>query len=154
RFLYWRGRLARNQSFQVAAAARLSRIPRDGVPRIVMAYSYMALEIFRLARARGWRTVLGQIDAGPLEERIVASLHEAGRAHCLALERPPAQYWSDWHEECALADRIVVNSSWAQAALEQEGVPPAKIRVVPLAYDGPQTDRVPRKQYPAQFTRS
>jgi glycosyltransferase involved in cell wall biosynthesis len=119
-----------------------------------MAYSYMALEIFRLARARGWRTVLGQIDAGPPEERIVASLHDSGGAHCLALERPPAQYWSDWHEECALADRIVVNSTWAQAALEQEGVPAAKTRVVPLAYDGPQTDRVLRKQYPAQFTRS
>ena len=43
-------------------------------PRTVFAYSYAARDIFLFARARGWRTVLGQIDGGPLEERTVSRL--------------------------------------------------------------------------------
>ena len=43
---------------------------------MVMAYSNAALELFRFARARGWRTVRGQIDPGIPEERFVARLYE------------------------------------------------------------------------------
>jgi glycosyltransferase involved in cell wall biosynthesis len=117
-----------------------------------MAYSYAALAILRLARARGWWTVLGQIDPGPPEERIVAGLHEADPIYRGQWERPPPRYWADWREECALADRIVVNSLWSQAALEAEGVPPAKIRVVPCAYHEPKASAVFRRKYPAVFS--
>src|SRR5262249_12279190 len=47
---FWQERIARNNSFQQAAAERLSRIEAAETPRTVMAYSYMALRIFRLAR--------------------------------------------------------------------------------------------------------
>src|SRR5262249_51536767 len=66
----WPRMIARNEWFQKMAVAGLSRITVSNTPCTLMAYSYAALEIFRFARGRNWRTVLGQIDAGPLEERI------------------------------------------------------------------------------------
>lgn len=152
-FSYWEERMVRNELFQKVAAERLSRIPSAGTPRVVMAYSYMALEVFRLARARGWRTVLGQIDAGPPEERIIARLHDENPVYGRSLQSPPPEYWSNWREECALADRIVVNSSWSRAALTEEGVPAGKIRVVPLAYE---KQAIPefQREYPVAFTPS
>jgi glycosyltransferase involved in cell wall biosynthesis len=150
---YWQGRIARNASFQKAAVSRLSRIEPADMPRAVMGYSYMALQIFRLARARGWRTVLGQIDPGPPEDRIVAGLHEGNPVYSERLERPPPQYWAAWREECALADRIVVNSTWSKAALQEEGVPATKIKVIPLAHEMPEAVSF-RRYYPAAFTSS
>src|SRR5215813_308639 len=72
----WSLAMARNDWFQKVAVARLSQIGAASTSKTVMAYSYAALEIFRFARARGWRTVLGQIDPGFPEERIVARLYE------------------------------------------------------------------------------
>lgn len=147
----WTQIIARNEWFQRMAVARLSRIEGSFT---VMAYSYAAREIFRLARDRGWRTVLGQIDPGPLEERIVAQLCEENPALLGGGDRPPSQYWVGWREECALADLIVVNSLWSQSALLSEGVPAAKIRVVPLAYEEPQTLAPYQREYPSSFSRS
>jgi glycosyltransferase involved in cell wall biosynthesis len=148
----WRKVVARNQWFQKVAVTRLSRIrPADG-SLTVMAYSYAALEIFKLARARGWRTVLGQIDPGLFEERIVARLYEENSVYRREFERPPSRYWVRWREECALADRIVVNSLWSREALVTEGLPAAKIRVVPLAYEEPKDTAASRRQYPTAFS--
>jgi glycosyltransferase involved in cell wall biosynthesis len=150
----WQLIIARNDWFQKVAVARLSRMSPANTPRTLMAYSYAALKIFKLARARGWRTVLGQIDPGPPEERIVARLCEENAVHRGSWRRPPQRYWSSWREECALADRIVVNSAWSQAALMDEGVPAEKIKVVPLAYEEPKAIRAFRREYPAVFTPS
>ncbi len=147
----WTQIIARNKWFQQVAVARLSRIEASYT---VMAYSYAAREIFRLARRRGWRTVLGQIDPGPSEERIVARLCDENPTLLGDGDRPPSQYWADWREECALADRIVVNSLWSQSALIAEGVPAAKIRLVPLAYDEPHTVAPFRREYPPAFSQS
>jgi glycosyltransferase involved in cell wall biosynthesis len=147
----WTQIIARNEWFQRMAVARLSRIEGSCT---VMAYSYAAREIFRLARERGWRTVLGQIDPGPLEERIVSKLYDENSALVRGDDRPPPQYWADWREECALADRIVVNSPWSQSALITEGVPATKIRLVPLAYESPQILAPFRRKYPVTFNQS
>lgn len=148
----WPLMIARNAWFQKVAVAHLSQgKPADGSPTL-MAYSYAALEIFRFARSRGWRTVLSQIDPGPVEERIVAGLYDADPLHRADWQPPPRKYWSDWWEECSLADRIVVNSRWSYDALVDEGIPAAKIRVVPLAYDEQRSDEAFRRRYPVQFT--
>lgn len=151
---YWRGRLLRNKAFQESATAALSRIHDQDAPRIVMAHSYMALEILRWARKRGWRTILNQIDPGPVEDRIVGRLHNQDLAQAKHFERPPDEYWALWREECMLADRIVVNSPWSRRALEAEGIPEAKIRVVPLAYELPNTTVACNRGYPREFTRA
>jgi glycosyltransferase involved in cell wall biosynthesis len=147
----WPLMVARNDWFQKAVVARLSQEPANA-PRTVMAYSYAALEIFKLARARGWRTVLGQIDPGPPEERIVARLYEEDPAQRGTWQPPPRHYWSNWREECALADRIVVNSRWSRMALMDEGVPATKIRVVPLAYDDQRGNEKFQREHPMRFT--
>ena len=148
----WQLIIARNDWFQKFAVRRLSKLDSGKTSRTVMAYSYSALEIFKLARARGWHTILGQIDPGPLEDRIVAKLYEEDELYSGQFQRPPPRYWSDWREECALADRIVVNSMWSHSALVAEGVPASKIKVVPLAYDEPESTGAFERAYPTVFT--
>ena len=55
--------------------------------RTLIAYSYAALEIFKFARTRGWRTILGQIDPGPPEARIVADRIPVGIALEIGIDR-------------------------------------------------------------------
>jgi len=150
----WSQIIARNMWFQKNAALRLSMIGPVETSRVLFAYSYAARQLFQIARKRGWRTVLGQIDAGPIGYRDVARLRAQNPALHGRFERPPAKYWEDWREECTLADRIVVNSLWSQAALEDEGVQSEKIRVVPLAYEEPIASAKASRVYPDKFTKS
>jgi glycosyltransferase involved in cell wall biosynthesis len=148
----WHRIIARNDWFQRAAIGELSRISGGRQAITVFAYSYAALDIFRFARTKGWRTVLGQIDPGPLEQRIVSKLY-AERPDQKAQWTPPSEiYWERWRQECDAADRIVVNSAWSKSALEEEGVDAAKIRVVPLAYEPPAEAANFQRQYPERFT--
>ena len=130
----------RNEWFQQRALENLQKQPANG-PRTVFAYSYAAERIFKLARERGWRTVLGQIDPGPAHERIMADREPA-----------PAEYWDRWRNECTLADRIVVNSAWSRDALLGEGVPAEKIRILPLAYETASESKSFQRHYPNAFT--
>src|SRR5215211_7049792 len=72
----WKLITRRNEWFQRHAVAQLAQSKTANGNHTVFAYSYAAEQIFRFARARGWRTVLGQIDPGPAEERIVAGLNQ------------------------------------------------------------------------------
>jgi glycosyltransferase involved in cell wall biosynthesis len=138
----------RNEWFQREAVAQLARNHHNG-NHTVFAYSYAAAEIFKFARARGWRTVLGQIDLGPSDERIIANLYnKAGIKWAPA----PQEYWDSWRIECSLADQIVVNSAWSREALLGEGIPAEKIRLIPLAYE-PLTDSSSfQRLYPRAFS--
>ena len=134
----------RNDWFQRSAVNQLPPNPNN---LTVFAYSYAAEGIFRVARERGWRTVLGQIDPGPAEERIVAKLSSQ---HSNGWQPAPAEYWERWRNECDLADRIVVNSTWSREALLSEGIAAEKIRVVPVAFESPSQSF--KRSYPAMFT--
>jgi glycosyltransferase involved in cell wall biosynthesis len=148
----WSRMIARNMWFQKDVALRLSIIDPPETSRVLFAYSYAARQLFQIARERGWQTVLGQIDAGPVEEGIVRRLHAENHDLYGHFEGPPPKYWKDWLEECALADRVVVNSLWSKAAVENEGVPSSKIRVVPLAYEEATTSSKVSRVYPDKFT--
>jgi glycosyltransferase involved in cell wall biosynthesis len=137
----------RNAWFQRHVLAQLARSKTNG-PHTIFAYSYAAGEIFKFARARGWRTVLGQIDPGPAEERIVARQQESPDNKW---KPAPESYWDNWRNECALADAIVVNSPWAREALLNEGVPAEKLRVIPLAYEPANESKSFQRQYPHAF---
>jgi glycosyltransferase involved in cell wall biosynthesis len=135
----------RNDWFQRAVITQLTR--DHAVKNLtVFAYSYAAEGIFKVARQRGWRTVLGQIDPGPVEERIVAELVPDGHSSA------PPEYWRRWRNECELADQIVVNSRWSREALLSEGIAGEKIRVIPLAYEPTDESQSFVRSYPA-FTR-
>lgn len=148
----WDQIMARNNRFQVQTVKRLRRIKEDGKNRTVFAYSYAAKEAFRYARERGWRTILGQIDPGPVHERIV--VQEAARAPQLATgwKPAPADYWILWRQECELADYIIVNSEWSLQLLKQAGIAERKVRLVPLAFEPSRNGERPAKIYPKQFT--
>jgi glycosyltransferase involved in cell wall biosynthesis len=150
----WRLIMARNRWFQRKVVSALSAhqpLTLDPQP-VLFSYSYTAVEPFRFAKARGWKTVLGQIDPGPPEEAIVRRLFEANSGQSGAWQPAPDDYWKDWRQECQLADRIVVNSKWSEQALLQEGVSAEKIRVVPLAYDAPPEAADFERAYPPAFT--
>ena len=120
----WKTIIARNRWFQRKIVGALnSQVSTLNYQPILLSYSYAALEPFRFAKLRGWKTLLFQIDPGPEEERIVAEA--TARVPRLAGEWQPAPvgYWSSWHKECDLADRIIVNSEWSREALMCEGVP-------------------------------
>jgi glycosyltransferase involved in cell wall biosynthesis len=150
----WSLMTSRNKWFQdkvVSLLARYQPLPYNSKP-IIFAYSYAAREILRFARTRSWRTVLGQIDPGPLEERIVAKLWEAQPSEQGQWEPAPDGYWENWRDECALADRIVVNSEWSRQALIQEGIPPTKLCLIPLGYEPPAEVRTFERKYPQAYT--
>ena len=145
----WKLISQRNEWFQRHALAELKRTAN--VNHTVFAYSYAAGEIFKFARERGWRTVLGQIDPGPAEERIVAGLQNAASVKESKWQPAPPEYWTNWRDECALADRIVVNSIWSRDALLSEGVPADKIQIIPVAFEPLTDSRSFQRLYPRAF---
>lgn len=147
----WKLITRKNEWFQHRALDQLAKRSVDG-PRIVFAYSYAAERIFEFARERGWKTVLGQIDPGPAEERIVTGLNAKFAAERNGWQPAPVDYWESWRAECGLADQIVVNSAWSRNALLSEGVPAEKINVVPLAYETVGESSLFQRDYPTRFT--
>lgn len=147
----WNKISRRNQWFQKHAVNQLARTSTNG-NHTLFAYSYAAEEIFKFAKNRGWRTVLGQIDPGPAEERIVANLAQSSAIKHKHWEPAPAAYWKSWRHECALADQIVVNSNWSKNALIDEGIPAEKIRVLPVAYEASTEVGSLQRLYPRAFS--
>jgi hypothetical protein len=146
----WSTIMRRNEWFERNAVKRMAeRRLLEGSP-VVFAYSYAALGILRAARASGCPTVLGQIDPGITEEDIVADAVSRHAALKPDWTRAPPAYWTRWRKECEIADRIIVNSSWAREGLVQAGVDPAKLVVIPLAYEGPAS--AVSRDIPARFS--
>jgi glycosyltransferase involved in cell wall biosynthesis len=143
--------MARNAWFQRSAASALESL-RVFEPRIVFAHSYAARDIFRTARARGWQCVLGQIDPGERHFAVVQSAANAAPEFGAPPPQPPASYLADWREECALADRIIVNSEWSRTCVIDAGVDAAKMMIVPLAYEPETTATAAAHVYPERFT--
>jgi glycosyltransferase involved in cell wall biosynthesis len=136
----WPVIIHRNRLFQrmvietLTARCEILRTLQIAQPMTIFAYSYAARDIFHWAKQRGWRTILGQIDPGPEEERIVQAEHKR-YGHLSSKWQPaPEGYWGAWREELALADRVIVNSEWSRGCLRREGCPAEKLEVVPLVY--------------------
>ncbi|MFM9088130.1 MAG: glycosyltransferase, partial [Cyanobium sp.] len=129
----WPRTIARNDWFQRWAVRQLRRFQQPALN--VFSYSYSARSIFRLAHERGYPCVLGQMDPGPEEERLVIA-EQRRYPHLAGSWQPaPARYWQHWEEELALADRIVVKSPWSRSCLLRQGVPASKLRLIPLVYE-------------------
>lgn len=113
------------------AVARLNLPPHD----VFFGYSYASLEMLESERRRGVFTLLDQIDPGPAEFHLVAE--EMARYPELAGAPPkfPTAYYDRLRQEWKLADVILVNSEWSREAITAEGADPAKIEVIPLAYE-------------------
>ena len=143
--------MARNEWFQLHAldALRKFRASHPAERCTVFAFSYAAEHLLRFAKDCGWQTVLGQIDPGPFEEKLVTELHREAGLPCS--NAAPARYWEGWRRECVLADRILVNSDWSRHGLLAEGIADSKIAVVPLAYPPQPAAAAFVRTYPAAF---
>jgi glycosyltransferase involved in cell wall biosynthesis len=140
---FWNLALRQNAWFDQEVARALLREPG---PFPFFSYTGTFLDSARAVRDRGGLRVLGQVDPARTEERIV----DEERARWPGWEpeslRVPEAFHrrrlAEWEE----ADRIVVNSAWSRQALEEQGVPPSKLRVIPLVYEssGPSLPRSPR----------
>jgi hypothetical protein len=138
----WAPIMSRNDWFQARArwilrARHLLRAREGAAAPIAFAYSYAARAILAEARAAGCATVLGQIDGGPVDAALIDALARTRPASQSRWVAPPPEYWGFWRTECLLADLIVVNSEWSRGQLIAGGIPEAKLRVVPLAYEPP-----------------
>ncbi|HBE20254.1 MAG TPA: glycosyltransferase [Cyanobacteria bacterium UBA11149] len=150
----WERIIARNEWFQTQAIWLLERItPKLNHTPIIFAYSYAALEIFRYAKNRNWHIILGQIDPGFLHDKIVLDEHSKYPNYQSNWQAAPSDYWTNWQEECSLADRIIVNSLWSSQALQKAGISASKIALIPLVYTPPETSRDFVRSYPSVFSR-
>ncbi|MCC0176428.1 glycosyltransferase [Waterburya agarophytonicola K14] len=149
----WKKIIARNDWFQDRALKVLKKYPPKLNSKItIFAYSYAALKLFRYAKNRGWQTVLGQIDPGITEEQIVNQEHLKHPNYQSHWQPAPFEYWSDWKQECNLADKIIVNSAWSKNALQANTIAQDKIDIVPLAYQSPKVGQDFIRTYPRIFT--
>src|ERR1035437_9994703 len=92
----WQRILARNRWYQGRALVAL-RSYRKANPKqrvVLFGYSYASLRLFEFARDVGWTTVLGQIDPGLTEERLVGALHRRCDAALSEWEPAPPEYWA------------------------------------------------------------
>jgi hypothetical protein len=153
--LTWDATMSRNEWFQERVVGLMqSRAwpkPPPGRQQILMAYSYAARRPFKKAIEFGCKTVLYQIDAGPVEEEIVAEKHARHAGLHPSWSRAPKIYWQRWREECELADHIVVNSPWSRDALIDAGVPSYKLSTIPLIQEGSSAHAGIARQYPSRF---
>ena len=150
----WERMIARNNWFQQRAISYLRSANLPSAPSTVLfSYSYAALELLRYAKQRGWRTVLGQIDPGIYEEKIVAAEHAKHPDLAPDWHPVPPNYWQSWQQECELADQIVVNSHWSKQLLERASVDSDKIKIVPLVYTPPAIAQDFQRNYPNTFSK-
>jgi glycosyltransferase involved in cell wall biosynthesis len=150
----WDLTLHRNDWFKEFSARAIDRLSREMVrdqPVTLLSYSYTALTAFRLAKRLGWTCILCQMDCGIEHERISQDL--AVRYPWLPQMDvpPPARYWDEWREECALADRIVVNSIWARKCLAAAGISNTKIGVISLPGLSSVSGAFAKRTYPTRF---
>src|SRR5665213_998532 len=135
----WDRITARNDWFQARTLSAL-RLYRDAHPNetvVLFAYSYAARVPFEFAKKERWSTVLGQIDGGWGEHRMIGDIQSKLTGYQNDWTAGPDRYWDEWREECSLADHIVVNSDWSRRCLMGEGIKASKLETIPLAYEPP-----------------
>lgn len=148
----WDKIVARNLWWQKQVIKILERSTTKDKQITLFAYSYAALELFKYAKSRGWKTVLGQIDPGIIEEKLVFKKAQQHPDLQSTISTAPLQYWSDWRQECTLADRIITNSDWSSLALQKTGVPSNKIKTIPPAYQPSSAAKEFNRNYPHNFS--
>lgn len=151
----WDRIMAFNDWFQRQALHQLSSIfhlPSSLAAPTLFAYSYAARDLLAHARSLGWRTILCQIDIGPVEAGVVAAEALRWSEFGPAPAEAPASYWQNWREELSLSDHIMVNSAWSRSAMLQAGVAAEKLAVIPLPYAAVEAAGQPPKRYPNHFS--
>lgn len=149
----WSTMISRNSWFQKKVIQALEKIDfsKEQYPTL-FTYSYAALDILKYAKSRNWQVILGQIDPGIQEEKIVKAEKEKYPDLASSWSPVPTSYWEHWLEECSLADQIIVNSLWSKRLLEMVNIQSSKIKTVPLLYEASLSNSEFIRTYPMKFT--
>lgn len=138
-------------------ASVIRLIEREPV-NVAWGYDTTSLEVFRWARKRGIRCVLDQTIGHPASfNKALLAEKERHPDFFLDSFEPFDQAWIDRaNEEIALADLVVVGSTFCRDTLIENGCPPEKIRVVPYGADealfpGERPRREPLANRPVEF---
>ena len=111
---------------------------------IFFGYDTGFLEAAAWVKDQGGKTIVCQMDPARTEVELVKAEQKRWTGWADADAPVPEDYFAWRKTEWALADLVVVNSDWSREALLQQGVPEAKLRVLPLAYETPHS-ALPRK---------
>ena len=104
---------------------------------VYFGYDTGCLETLDRLRRDGIFTIVDQIDPARTEEELVYEESKKWPGWQAMTGRVPSFYYERLAREWDLASIVVVNSAWSKTALIQQGVPAAKIEIVPLAYELP-----------------
>lgn len=126
----------------------LERQDLDSSSDCFFGFNTNCLETLEHLRRRRIFTVVDQVDPGKVEEDLCIEETEKWPGWARVPGRMSRDYWDRIEAEWKLADVVLVNSEWSATALVQQGVPPEKIIVVPLALE------VPGGQVPSERSRS
>ena len=141
RWREWRARTSeeRYRAFLRHDSAFAHAVARRHLPDhdVFFCYSYASLEALEVERERGHLTIVDQIDPAKTEFDIVERERQAWPGWEPSAGLPPDEYWGRARREWDVADIVVVNSEWTKQALVEQGVPPEKLKIIPLAYEAP-----------------
>ncbi len=126
-------KIEEDQVYDELVASKLSQGDPDA--GIFFGYSYSSRRSMKVAKQKGLRTILGQINPGPAEADIVIEEYRKFKGGNYEPFVPDNAYWDLWREEISNADDIIVNSQWSSDLLKSAGVDPAKLKIIPLAYE-------------------
>jgi len=104
---------------------------------IFCGYCYSSLEALRAEKARGLFTILIQMDAAEVHERLAQQEMEKWPQYASPVHSTPRAYFDRAKAEWDIADVIIANSEWTRSALLEQGVPSQKIAVLPMMYTPP-----------------
>ncbi len=105
------------------------------------------LETLEYLRPRGVLSVVQQIDAAQTHERLMIEESALWPGWQEEEGRIPKSYFARLEEEWRLCSLVVVNSEWTRLALLEQGVPAEKMVVIPLAYERPPNQVLPKRNY-------
>jgi glycosyltransferase involved in cell wall biosynthesis len=121
--------------FALRVREALQRRADLGPDSIFFSYDTGALEAMVWCRERRIRCVLNQMDPSRVEAALVREEAKRWPGWQLQTIEIPEAYFRRREQEWALADLVVVNSNFCRLALIEQGVPAAKLIVVPLCYE-------------------
>jgi glycosyltransferase involved in cell wall biosynthesis len=108
---------------------------------IFFAYDTGALEAMEWCRERGLKCILNQMDPNRVEVQMVREEEKRWPDWSTQSLEVPEEYFRRREQEWALADRVIVNSDFCRQALIQQGVPSAKLSIVPLCFETPDDEQ-------------
>ena len=111
---------------------------------LIYGFEIASLELFRWAKPRNFKLILEQCIAprqthiATLGKLFAAAGLPASDAQIEAWQRLARREEAEWQ----LADVILCPSEYVLEELKRAGAPPAKLRLVPYAVDGPSPDKI------------